>query len=98
MAMQEIAAQPPILIRARSSHRSALDLLRTEPLLVYDCHSWGGRIAWSWIEDHAPHGKVLCELDSLETIAPWSARASGSPLCRTGPASSPSIRSFFGCR
>jgi hypothetical protein len=45
MAMQEIAAQPPILIRARSSHRSALDLLRTELLLVYDRHSWGGRIA-----------------------------------------------------
>jgi DNA-binding transcriptional LysR family regulator len=69
LAMQEIDAQPPILINARSSHRPALDLLRVEPLLVYDRHSWGGRITWSWIEDHGPHGKVLCELDSLETIA-----------------------------
>ena len=38
------------------------------PLIVYDRESWGGKTAWQWIEQNFAQHKILCELDSLETI------------------------------
>lgn len=39
------------------------------PLVVYDRTSWGGEIAWRWIEQQITAPKVLCEMDSPETVA-----------------------------
>ncbi|MBT3143814.1 MULTISPECIES: LysR family transcriptional regulator [Roseobacteraceae] len=39
------------------------------PLVVYDRTSWGGEIAWRWIEQQATVPQVLCEMDSPETVA-----------------------------
>jgi len=39
------------------------------PLIRYDKESWGGVIAWEWTKQNLSTKSMLCELDSLETIA-----------------------------
>ncbi len=50
------------------------------PLIVYDRTSWGGQIAWRWIEQNLETPKVLCELDAPETVANMVAGGAGRAI------------------
>lgn len=39
------------------------------PMIVYDKTSWGGEIAWRWIEKNLRPTHILCEMDAPETVA-----------------------------
>lgn len=39
------------------------------PLIVYDRTSWGGEIAWRWIEQTLTSPNLLCEMDAPEIVA-----------------------------
>lgn len=41
----------------------------SEPLIVYDRKSWGGQIAWRFLQSQSSARRIVCEIDSLETIA-----------------------------
>lgn len=43
--------------------------LMSSPIIVYDRFSWGGKLAWDWISANSTKNRILCEIDSLETIA-----------------------------
>lgn len=62
-----IASQPVLHVApprsASSADRSAL------PWIVYDRRSWGGRKIWEVHGQNISKGRILCELDALETIA-----------------------------
>jgi len=64
-----IARQRLILVSADHAGQPPADLIGEKPLIVYDKHSWGGLVAWNWISRQKAPIRVLCELDSLETIA-----------------------------
>jgi len=51
-----------------------------ESLIVYDRESWGGQIAWAWIEQEFGKQDILCELDSLETIATMASQGLGQAI------------------
>ncbi len=65
-----ISSQPLCFI---SKHNTAPDTIKqnleSKPLIVYDRESWGGKLAWEWISKTSNNNKILCEIDSLETIA-----------------------------
>lgn len=50
------------------------------PLIVYDKASWGGEIAWRWIEEHLKAPNVLCEMDAPETVASLVAGGAGRAI------------------
>ncbi|WP_435667703.1 LysR family transcriptional regulator [Maritalea sp.] len=60
MSVEHFCSQPFVSIGKLSPE---------QPLVVYDRQSWGGKIAWQWISANLPAHRILCELDSLETIA-----------------------------
>lgn len=65
-----IVEQPLCVISKHSSMRMSLeDLIKNNPFILYDRNSWGGQIVWQWVRQQKPSPKILCELDSLETIA-----------------------------
>lgn len=39
------------------------------PLILYDRSSWGGEIAWRWIDKNVKSPNILCEMDAPETVA-----------------------------
>ncbi len=54
--------------------------LKTRPIILYDRSAWGGKAAWQWISTHANPQNVLCELDSIPTIASMVRQALGISL------------------
>ncbi|MEP5730862.1 MAG: LysR family transcriptional regulator [Sulfitobacter sp.] len=50
------------------------------PLVIYDKTSWGGELAWRWIEQNLESPKVLCEMDSPETMASLVAAGAGRAI------------------
>lgn len=50
------------------------------PLIVYDKTSWGGEIAWRWIEQNLESPNVLCEMDAPETVASLVAGGAGRAI------------------
>lgn len=47
----------------------ARPVTRNLPLIVYDRSSWGGAIAWNWIQRNIADADILCELDAPEMVA-----------------------------
>lgn len=45
------------------------DILKEHPVILYEKHSWGGQLAWKWLSTYHSEYQLLCELDSVETIA-----------------------------
>ncbi|WP_288960909.1 LysR substrate-binding domain-containing protein [uncultured Sulfitobacter sp.] len=39
------------------------------PLILYDRSSWGGELAWRWIDKNVRSPNILCEMDAPETVA-----------------------------
>lgn len=64
-----ICRQPLVLVHSCEDTKTAREILSSHPLIVYDRKSWGGNIAWNWVMRTAAQHRILCELDSLETIA-----------------------------
>lgn len=69
-----IAAQPIVEICPLHAHPAPAEAL---PYIVYDRQSWGGAQCWAVIEAEGAQPKILCELDSLETIAQMVAKGLG---------------------
>ena len=40
-----------------------------QPLILYDRRSWGGRLAWQYLNEAGCPFEVFCEIDAPETIA-----------------------------
>ena len=64
-----ISQQRLVLISANKTRALTAETLKNNRLITYDKNSWGGRIAWEWIEQQTLPFKVLCEMDSPELIA-----------------------------
>jgi DNA-binding transcriptional LysR family regulator len=50
------------------------------PWILYDRLSWGGRMIWELHKSDIGQGRVLCELDALETIALMVTQGSGQAI------------------
>lgn len=64
-----ICQQRLVLISSNKTCALTEETLNNNWLIAYDKNSWGGRIAWEWIEQQTLPFKVLCEMDSPELIA-----------------------------
>jgi len=58
-----------VLAPAALAHRTALDLLASEPFIRYDRTMWGGRMADHWLREHEIHPQERIEIDALNAIA-----------------------------
>lgn len=63
-----------------SAHRTAHDLLRTEPFIRYDRSLWSGQLADSYLNRAGIAPNEILELDSLEAIAVLVNRGFGVSL------------------
>ena len=61
-----IASQPILHVVPPSEPNEGTPTL---PWIVYDRTSWGGRTLWQAHGQEIAQGRILCELDALETIA-----------------------------
>lgn len=78
LSLTHIADQPLVLaVNASLASQNLQLLLQTEPLLIYDRSSWGGRIAWDALIQMEPAPRIRCELDAPETIATLVANGLG---------------------
>lgn len=50
------------------------------PLILYDRSSWGGEIAWRWIEKNVKSPNILCEMDAPETVASLVSSGAGRAI------------------
>ncbi|MGK7295500.1 MAG: LysR family transcriptional regulator [Candidatus Wenzhouxiangella sp. M2_3B_020] len=70
--------EPLTLLVPESEKRDdATEILRTEPVIIYDRAQWGGRLAAQWLEDQRLEIRTLFELDALDAIAVLVARGLG---------------------
>jgi DNA-binding transcriptional LysR family regulator len=58
-----------LLAPAIHRHRTAADLLATEPFIRYDRNNWGGRLVQSWLDAQGLTPRDWIELDQLEAVA-----------------------------
>ena len=61
--------QKTVLLTQKNDQRPLRTILNKESLILYDRHSWGGNIIYQWLNTLNITPRILCELDSLETIA-----------------------------
>lgn len=80
IAKQSFAQILPPDLKPESSEQKKL------PWIVYDRSSWGGRIAANEIDQAMGEGRVLCELDSPETIALMVEQGIGQSILPVWPA------------
>lgn len=61
--------QKIVLLSPKGTHGSVEQILGTIPFIRYDARSWGGEMIESHLAGLAVPRDVLCDIDSLETIA-----------------------------
>jgi DNA-binding transcriptional LysR family regulator len=66
-----------LLAPAAQAHRTAAELLATEPFIRYDRNNWGGRLVQSWLDAQGLTPRDWIELDQLEAIAVMVSRGLG---------------------
>lgn len=68
---ETLANQPLVHIAPALAADRDKATIETEdlPWIAYDRTSWGGQIVWAHFAGGNPDGRIICELDSLETIA-----------------------------
>lgn len=67
---KQTIAQQPIIVLSKHVLTKPLNIeLQENPLIAYDKKSWGGRFIREWTSTQKLNHTILCELDSLETIA-----------------------------
>jgi DNA-binding transcriptional LysR family regulator len=64
-----LVKQDHVLLSKKPQSLPLKTILEQQPLIVYDRNSWGGSSIQRWITSLNIHSKILCELDSPETIA-----------------------------
>jgi len=90
-----LVRHPFVLIQSQALGPVQSTDLKARPIILYDRSAWGGKAAWQWISTHANPQNVLCELDSMPTIASMVRQALGISLlpCSAGLAGSPGLAS-----
>lgn len=76
-----------LLVPETEVREDPLEILRTEPVIIYDRTQWGGRLAARWLEQQRVPLRTLFELDALDTIAVLVGRGLGVSVVPdwTGP-------------
>ena len=75
-----LARHPFALVQSQALGPVRAEDLKARPIILYDRSAWGGKTAWQWISAHADPQNVLCELDSMPTIASMVRQALGMSL------------------
>ncbi|MCA0404926.1 MAG: LysR family transcriptional regulator [Proteobacteria bacterium] len=62
--------QPLVLVTGAGAQGASLAAAAAnQPLILYDRRSWGGRLAWQYLNEAGCPFEVFCEIDAPETIA-----------------------------
>jgi DNA-binding transcriptional LysR family regulator len=83
--LDELAAQPYVLIQNIDNGPVTKDRLISEPIILYDRKSWGGAPAWKWVTEYANPQNIMCDLDGLRTIAAMVENGLGIALLPSWP-------------
>ena len=67
--ISSLVKQHLVLLSKEPQKQTLKTILKNQPLIVYDRNSWGGGSIYSWLNTININPQILCELDSLETIA-----------------------------
>ena len=63
-----ICTEPLCIVSKHPLKGSLSKMLASEPLILFDRKTWGGKLSWQWIMAQDTDFTTLCEIDALETM------------------------------